>query len=145
MDKFLVLGNAGWCKINIGVICFRASYLTDVPIDCLKSAINYLEHGEEIYIHFDSEGCDYWIRSSSEMTFITTNGDEIYNGISMYNIDAFELSKVIYRDISSNIDGWCDFLISFDSMEWNNHKDNMTKLLNKLSWLLDIHKNEGGI
>ena len=138
MNHFLILGNAGWCNIQIGRIKSRASYLTNVPIDCLEAAVDYLKNGNPIILHFDAEGWDFTIKSFAQgTTFNWNKDDEPFSFYFIKSINANKLSEYIYKDISSNISGWCDFLFCFDDLERENLKSKMALLLQELKKLLN--------
>ncbi len=46
---------AGWVSVTVGNFDFRASYLTDVPMDILKSSLCALKDNGEFNICLDSE------------------------------------------------------------------------------------------
>ena len=56
MNKFLTINGAGWCTVTFGDFTFSASYLTDVPFDCLKAAIKWLTDRTVFAVNFDGEG-----------------------------------------------------------------------------------------
>ena len=51
--------NAGWTKVCIGDFIGWASYITDVPVKCLKAFINGYPSNLPITIRFDAEGHEH--------------------------------------------------------------------------------------
>ncbi len=51
--------DAGWTNITIGEFRSRASYLTDIPFDCLQAFIFALKHRTPAAISFDAEGWEF--------------------------------------------------------------------------------------
>ena len=134
MNKFLHLQEYGWCEIQIGDFKSRASYLTDVPIDCLEAAIQYIDYHQPIELHFDAEGWDVYVTGYDQNTLIRhtrTNSSEMEH-IVLDDVNALDLAKQIYADIAYDIEGWTDFLFTFDDMERQKHLHEIERLVQEL-------------
>lgn len=113
MERFLMNAGSGWCTVRLGVFSSRASYLTDVPLDCLEAAELYLVSGKPIRLHFDAEGYSFDVVSTNNQTIVqhSINIDStepvtvVIDGVTPY-----DLARQIYEDISIDPDGWLKFL-----------------------------------
>ena len=113
MERFLTHNGLGLCTVTLGDFCGRASYLTDVPLDCLEAAELYLVSGEPIRLHFYSEGWSFEIISTNIQTIVRHYMD-IYSGepvtVVVDGVTPYDLARQIYEDISIDPDGWLKFL-----------------------------------
>ena len=62
----------------------RASYLTDVPNDCLDAFIHALQTNNPAIVYFDAEGFDYHLISSPSHT--SSQSGQIYNNSSFSSV-----------------------------------------------------------
>lgn len=109
--------NAGWTVVTIGKMKFNASYLADIPMDCLTAAKSYLSGDPLLALFFDleEEGVLY-VLSDKLGTFVITETDEWDDEINdfKYKIDrigvpAETLIQEIVQDIRMNIHEWADW------------------------------------
>ena len=113
MDRFLMNAGSGWCTVRLGDFSSRASYLTDVPLDCLEAAEHYLVSGEPIRLHFDAEGWDFDVISTNIQTIVrhSINIDSVEPvTVVIDGVTPYDLARQIYEDISIDPDGWLKFL-----------------------------------
>lgn len=106
----------GWTHIVLGKDRYRASYLTDIPMDCVTSTIIALKYGLPFCVDFDTEGEYFVILCSS---YISNEVEVIYYGekteLRTYPIKLVELAREIYVDVNDNFDDWV--LWNFDDEE----------------------------
>lgn len=125
----------GWTSIEIESFFSRASYLTDIPTDCLSNMIIALKENIDFTLDCDAEGYTFKIVSDNESTYII----ECKDGIKAYlfNKTKQDLAKEIYEDISNHLDAWCHF--NTDSEEDNMfaiYRVNFIQYLNELKKLI---------
>lgn len=126
----------GWVLINIGSFSDRASYLTEVPLDCLDSIIYALENKTDFIVSFDAEGWSFKIISDYYRTFIIEEKD-FPKLLTLENINKEMLAKEIYQDISENIDNWSNWSCSIENEEdILNYKKELNIKLEKLKSLI---------
>ena len=125
------------------------SYLTDVPTEWLRNAINGLEWLEPFSVHGFCEPGRMICTVSYLSCFIIFENDGItYDprqretweiGITMH-----ELCEMLYHDISCNIDEWVNWEMNSDDEEEDllARKKEMEKQLEELSRLIEFRKNE---
>lgn len=124
----------GWTTVSIGDFNMRASYLTDVPGDCLNAFIHSFESDLPATIEFDAEGWEFTLISDFYSTFIILKYDE--PKLIEINIDRKELALELINDISQNIDLWSSWQDD-DSSEEN--KEYLHKRISYLKTLIDVH------
>lgn len=88
----------GWTNLKLGELSLRASYLTDIPMDCLDSFIFALQNHLPAIIFFDAEGWDFHLASSYYRTYIVLDLDEVETFVIDKNI------KEITQDLINNIE-----------------------------------------
>lgn len=141
MDKFLIYNGAGWCNVHIGNFDSSASYLTDVPLDCLDAAKGYIINHEPIRLYFDAEGYEFDIISDDEKTILHHNMSNVDDKVEIVieGITPIDLIEQIYKDISEDIDGWCEFLLYNDEQEKIENRNDINNSLVFLKMFLDMH------
>lgn len=140
--------NAGWAVVTIGKMEFNASYLTDIPKDCLIAAKNYLSGEPLLALFFDleEEGTLY-VLSDKLGTFVITETDEWDDEINDFKyktdrigISAETLIQEIVQDIKRYIDEWTGWLC-YDELDPNKRVE-IEKLLNEVSEAQKTYKKE---
>lgn len=107
--------NAGWTVITVGKMKFNASYMTDIPIDCLTAAKNYLSGDPLLALCFDmeEEGILY-VLSDKLGTFVITEtnewDDDIKYKMECIGVSAETLIDEIIQNINIYIKEWADWL-----------------------------------
>ena len=135
--KFLTCekDNHGWCDVTVGQFSGRASYVTDVPFDCINAAIFSLTNNTPFAVQFDAEGSDFIVVVDAINAFVISDDD----GLTFYKCDDIigkdDIALQIYKDISENFDSWVNFLI-VDEEEKNVSADKLKAKLNELKYLL---------
>ena len=128
----LTIPNNGWTNLQIDEFSDRASYLTDVPNDCLDAFIHSMQNNKPAVIFFDAEGWDFHLVTSHYRSYIIIAKDDV----KIYEIkkNLLELAKELHEDINNNIDNWVIWDMNED--ETNAGKlESKQKLVSKLSQL----------
>lgn len=110
MEKFLTIDGAGWCTVTLGDFTFRASYLTDVPFDCLKAAIKWLTDRTVFAVNFDGEGETCVVISNFLDNYVVCEKNSTMFFKLDEVIDTSDLALQIYKDISEDVHGWAEFV-----------------------------------
>ena len=98
----------GWTEITISddISEFKApaSYITNIPNDCLDTFIYALENHCSVVIDFDAEGWEYKLICSEYDTYIIEDKDEckVYH----FNITLNKIVKEFLNDLENNIEDW---------------------------------------
>ena len=81
-----------------------ASYLTDIPNDCLEAFILALENHCSVVIDFDAEGWDYKLVCSQFSTYIIEEkeGNKLY----YFDINLEDLVKEFLEDLERDYNEW---------------------------------------
>jgi len=129
--------NSGWTNVLIDDFSERASYLTDVPNDCLDSFIYGLKNNVPIAIYFDAEGYDYHLVSSWNSSYIIM--DKINATITIdKNIE--ELAKELIDDIENNFEDWLNWECYDDGEYAETNRDVFKEKLSILRFELNKRK-----
>ncbi|HPK52811.1 MAG TPA: hypothetical protein PK114_00025 [Smithellaceae bacterium] len=97
----------GWVTVTLGEFTDRASYLTNVPVDCLKALIFSLEHRKPASVRIDAEGWEYVITFTLDETYIVrTKGSHELFVINKNNMD---FAREVYEDIKRDYKAWLDW------------------------------------
>lgn len=131
----LVNPKYGWTNVNIGEFNESASYLTDVPNDCLDAFIYARENGFPAVVYFDAEGYEYYLIASYFESFITIEKDELKT--FHFDLSLVDLAKELIDDIEKNIDKWADWQC-YNQYDDNELKRNKRKLEQKISRLKQL-------
>ena len=124
----------GWTDITIKDITNEfnapASYLTDVPNDCLDAFIYALENCCSVVIDFDAEGWDYKLVCSKYDTYVIEEKDEykLYH----FDINLEDLIKEFLEDLERNYDEWISWMCYCEDDE----VDSYNLKINKIKGLL---------
>lgn len=101
---------AGWTNVEIGDFSAPASYLTEVPIECLDIMINSLRKRIDFCASFDAEGWTYKVISDYYRTYIIIEDDSLE--LKIIDKDMFSLANELITDIENNIDSWSHWSLS---------------------------------
>ena len=89
----------GWTHLNFENFSERASYLTDVPNDCLDAFIYALQTNNPAVVYFDAEGYDYHLISSYYRSYIIRDKEDNKVNIHVIEKGIIELAKELVSDI----------------------------------------------
>ena len=132
---------AGWTKVTIGDFEGRASYMTDVPMDCLIAFINALEYNIPVSVLFDEEGSEFTLVTSVDGTYIISEREE--PKLFVINKGFLKLVRELINDIEDNLEDWVlwdyDYEFHNDSEGILNERRNIIKKqVKRLKELLKI-------
>jgi len=107
----------GWTYLQLENFSEHASYLTDVPNDCLDAFIYALRTNNPAIVYFDAEGFDFHLVSSYYRSYIIRDRED--NSVDTYVIekDIIELAKELVNDIQRDFDDWLNWE-SYDDGEY---------------------------
>ena len=101
--------NAGWTDVIInGTVIGPASYLTDVPLDCLTAMTYALSRRKNFCLTFDADGWDFKIIADNDMTYAIVCKDEITT--QAFQMSKQELAKELVKDLLDNLKDWAEWL-----------------------------------
>ena len=129
----------GWTNLKISNFSKRASYLTDIPNDCLDAFIHALQTNNPAIVYFDAEGFDFHLVSSYYRSYIVVDKED--NTVDTYVIekDIIELAKELVDDIQKDFDAWLNWECYDEIKEYA--EINKEKFKEKLSLLnFEINK-----
>ena len=132
---------AGWTKVTIGDFEGRASYMTDIPMDCLIAFINALEYNIPASVLFDEEGSGFTLVTSVDGTYIISEREE--PKLFVINKGFLKLVRELINDIEDNLEDWVlwdyDYEFHNDSEGILNERRNIIKKrVKRLKELLKI-------
>lgn len=129
---------SGWTNLQLGCFESRASYLTDIPMDCLDAFIYALENNKPITIFFDAEGWDFHLISSYYGSYIISNEND-ESDLCLINGSFKELARELVEDIEKYLDGWINWeWFSLDEEdEFNERKEELNNKLLILKGLIE--------
>ena len=126
----------GWVDVELGDFSDRASYLTDIPHDCLDAFTQALKNNEPVVIYFDAEGWDYHLVSSYYDSYIILDKDSL----QVFRIEKNykDLAKELIEDIEKYIDDWADWMCyrDFNDSEFEQNKRSLESKLVDLKMLI---------
>jgi len=123
----------GWTNLQINDFTERASYLTDIPNDCLDAFIYALEKNKPAVIFFDAEGWDFHLVTTHYQSYVIVDKDEAK--VYVIEKDIKELAKELYNDINDNFEDWLEWDM-YDTVE--EREQNKLGLEYKLSQLNNL-------
>jgi len=94
----------GWTDVIMKEFEGEASYLTDVPMDCLDACVFAIKNKVPFSFFFDEEGSECIITSYGEYTYIIHELEET----QVYKLDVpfLTLAAEIAHDIEAYMDEW---------------------------------------
>ncbi len=128
----------GWTNVSIGEFNESASYLTDVPNDCLDAFIYARENCFPAVVYFDAEGYEYYLVASYFESFVTIEKDKLRT--YRFDLDLVDLAKELIDDIEQNIDDWADWQCykEYDENELKRNKRKLEQKIGRLKQLIAI-------
>jgi hypothetical protein len=98
----------GWTDIKIGDFTGCGSYLTDIPLDFLLSAVNAAENNIPFAMFIDEEGTDLYITAYHYGVVINRFADEVET-YHYFDIEFRDFLLEGVNDIVANLDDWLWF------------------------------------
>jgi len=126
---------AGWTRLKLDDFSASASYLTDVPVDCLNAFIYALKENAPATVFFDAEGWDYYLVSYTYQTYIIINKDK--TTVKVINKCIKELAQELVKDIKLYLDGWANWTMDEED-EVIKYKELLKSKVNELEELIKI-------
>jgi len=114
----------GWTEFKLGDFKSRASYLTNIPQDCIDAFIYGLKNHKPITIFFDAEGYEFYLVSDYYSSYIILDDEE--TTVYYINKGIKEIAKKFVHDIERNYEAWqlwdfpCDVKRDYDLSELKN-------------------------
>ena len=102
----------GWCNVKIGDFKGVASYLTDVPFNCLAAFIQYLDRSSNINsvsVYFDEEGTEFYTVFNYCNTYIIIEREENPELKYLNNIGIKQLANELIEDLERDFDKWVNW------------------------------------
>ena len=125
--------NKGWTGVQIGAYEYRASYLTDVPMDLLDMFLYTASHYAAA-TYFDGEGFEYELMFSGADVYLIMH-DETDYVIHIEDARPVDFIKCALHDIENDIYEWVLWDMDRDPDDKNNEQRD---LLRKSEILLRI-------
>jgi len=125
----------GWTNLQIGDFSERASYLTDIPNDCLDAFTYALQNNKPTVIFFDAEGWDFHLVATYYESYIILDKDDT----KVYTIKKtiLELARELYEDINNNLNDWLNWDMDDTVGEREENKRNIMTKLSQLNMELN--------
>lgn len=128
----------GWTDLTLDQKnFFPASYLTDVPMDCLDGFIQAIQTGSAD-VEFDAEGWEFILKIRKDQVSVITIKDteEKYLG----NKSMREYGEELYKDISESLQKWLEWECCFEFLSKEEVQKREDELKNKLKTLRGLLK-----
>jgi hypothetical protein len=124
----------GWTNVTIGDFSERASYLTDVPIQCLQSFVSMLKYKLPFAVNFDAEGWEYVVVITDFEAHILSNKCDNGHFYKWIDIRKEDLAKELISDIENHFDCWVDWMCDeyMSEESWNKRVAQIRFLLDEL-------------
>ncbi len=97
---------AGWATVKVGSFVTKASDIDDLPIDWLKTFIFGLQNNVPITLFIEEEGSESYITTSSDMTYIISDGREHCEFHEFEDITVKILAKEFMADLIKYFEEW---------------------------------------
>lgn len=104
--------SAGWCDVKIGDFEGVASYLTDVPFNCLAAFTQYFDRSNSINsvsVFFDEEGTEFYTVFDYYNTYIIIERNEEPELKYIDNIGIKQLANELIEDLERDFDAWVNW------------------------------------
>jgi hypothetical protein len=105
----------GWVNLELSNLSLRASYLTNVPNNCLDAFIYGLKNNRPVTIFFDAEGWDFHLVSSHYCSYIIVHKDKLT--VHLISKDFRELAQELIDDIELYLYDWANWECYDDKSE----------------------------
>jgi hypothetical protein len=131
----------GWTNLQLGDFSERASYLMDIPNDCLDAFIYAIQNHVPAAVYFDAEGWDFHLISSYYQTYIILDKDNVKTFLIDKSFN--ELAKELIDDIESYFNEWINwecYRDEDDNVYINDRKNTLDEKLSILKSLIKYKK-----
>ena len=133
-NKLLSNPKHGWCTVEVGDFKGQASYLYDVPFNCLDAFINVFNKNTGVNcasIYFDEEGSWFYLITDTDYTYIIIEREK--TEVKCFDVNIIQLANELINDLERNFNDWVDWLC-YDEPE----KGRVEKLRNKIEQLKQL-------
>lgn len=122
--------DAGWSKVTMGEFEEYASYLTNVPIDCLEACIHRVKGKGPLAFVFEAEGPGrFFVLATAYNTVIKWEEDDTPESCHLIpGVNDVQLVLETVHDIEQYLNDWAE--------DW--HKCTAEELINKLNELKEL-------
>ncbi|MBQ6005079.1 MAG: hypothetical protein IJL14_02395 [Selenomonadaceae bacterium] len=134
----------GWTDFSIGDAKYQLSYLTDIPIEWLETAVYSLKKNYycPFTVYGDCETSDIHCTVTEMFCHVIHDGT-IPPKTYFVNMSMLDFCKALYVDISRDIDAWSDWLRYDDENFREKQKFKIQSLLNELDALIKERSKRG--
>lgn len=103
----------GWASIVFGDYSHAASYLTDVPFDCLDAMIYALQEGADFCVSFEGEDQgDVKVIADDYTAYVIEESDEPV--LRKFDVTKLDIAKALCDDIENELNSWVFWNINWD-------------------------------
>jgi hypothetical protein len=129
---FLENPKNGWVSIVFGDYSHAASYLTDVPFDCLDAMIYALQEGVDFCVSFEGEDQgDIKVIADNYTAYVIEESDEPV--LRKFDVTKLDIAKALCNDIENELNEWAFWDIDRDEQEEANSR--VKRFIEKLATL----------
>lgn len=121
----------GWATVSIGGFQDTASYITDVPIDCLNAFINAFRYQLPACVQFDAEGYTYILIATWDEALVCMQKESACDYTVRCSTNLYLLANELIRDIEDNEYSWSMFC----DCDSDNIENDAAKIVDKLDEL----------
>lgn len=135
----------GWTDFELGKNSYKLSYLTDVSIDWLDSAIDGLKNTKPFVVRGFLEPLrvmcvvSFW----NVHLFVESDEDDVLDtnesNYEIIHMNMIEFCKHLYNDINDNLQEWINWFCD-DEYDLEKREKELIKRLEKLRDLIDKQK-----
>lgn len=127
----------GWTDLTLdNKKYYRASYLTDVPLDLLEAFNESIKTNKTLECEFDAEGWEHKLVCNSQQSSIIVEDDSILNSFSTKTI--YDLAKELVIDIESNFEDWIIWIPEIEDLTKEEVEQRVNKLKTELNTLREL-------
>ena len=116
----------GWTDFSLGEYKSRASYLTNIPQDCIDAFTYGLKNNKPVVVYFDAEGWEFYLVCDYYHSYVIEDKDEPKT--YYINKGLVEVAKEFISDIEKHYKEW---------RHWNFQEDPVNIDLSELKELLN--------
>jgi len=126
----------GWTDFSIGGNEYSLSYLTDVPIDWLESAVYGLTNQRPFVVYAECEPEEIHLTVTEMFCHVIYEGHEPNPETYFVKMTMLDFCKALYADISRDVDAWADWSRYDDENFREEQKRKIQSLLDELDALI---------
>lgn len=127
----------GWVEVKLGNFKGLASYITDIPNDCLDAFIYSLENKVPATMYFDGEGWNFHMLSPWYCPYTYILVEKECLKVHTVEANCEELAKKIVKNIEEHLDDWAKWNVCINKRELAKNKRVLQGKLKKLKRLIN--------